>query len=100
MSIYIKINKYFYNNEIHYYSVIYNFDKIEYFIGLDNKNKYILFFNDCNFSHPADIYDIQQDKYLLKDTEIYPKINGRVLLKAYKALTNNEFPDDISWFST
>lgn len=99
MSIIIEIKKKNIINGVYYYSIrSNNKDRYLFYIGIDSKKKQIMFFDNDNFSSPIAIVD--QERGVIKgDSNIYPGIAGRVLTKAYQAINDNDFPEDISWNS-
>lgn len=95
------IRKLFEKNSIHFYKVFKdnNLYEISYYIGLDEKNKKIYFFENEQFTDPACIYDINQQKFEMQDSQIFSLINGRVIAQAHQAFIKKDFPLSISWES-
>ena len=93
----ILIRKVAHKDDIHYYSVFKdnNYEEINYYIGIQAKK--ILFFENESFETPFCVYDSHTDQFEKKDSELILLINGRVIMKALKAISLNEFPESISW---
>lgn len=99
MSIVIEIKKTNVINDVHYYSVKSDHKgRSLFYIGIDSKKNQIMFFDDDTFSNSIAIID-QTQGVIKGDVCLYPAVSGRVLVKAYQALKENSFPDDISWIS-
>ena len=84
-------------DNMHYYSVFKDnkYEEINYYIGIQAKK--IFFFENESFEDPLCVYDSQTDQFEKKDSKLMSLINGRVIMKALKAISLNEFPESISW---
>lgn len=87
------------NANMHYYSVFKdnNLNEVNYYIGVDSKQKKIYFFEDQSFLSPFAIYDLKIDGFEKLDSSLKSLIDGRVIMKALKAIHNDEFSESISW---
>lgn len=101
MGVYIGIEKILTKNNLHYYQVsATSFDGLVFYMVLDAEKKDILFYQTAEFLKPIKIINIILDGDALIDVPgIKPAVAGRVITRAYKALTKNEYPADISWVS-
>lgn len=98
MRCYILIRKKSETNNLHYYSVSKNnSEEINYDIALDALHKKIFFYKKDKLQQALCIYDILTKKFDIQDFELYPLIDIRVIIKASKAILNNNFPLSISW---
>lgn len=89
----IDITHYKQENNIYYYGVSKGNNCPDFYIGIDCKNKTILFYRTNDFINPLMVVD-PLEEYVLDKT--IPGINKHdaalAIIQAYKALKNNYFP--------
>lgn len=97
----ILIRKVVDNASVHYYSVFKdnNLNEVNYYIGIDSEQKKIYFFEDRSFGDSFAVYNLKIDGFEKLDSNLKSLINGKVIMKALRAIHNNEFPNSISWES-
>ena len=92
-----KINQ---QSNLHYYSVFKdnNAKDINYYMGIDSTQKRIFFYEELS-QNACTTYDLLTDKFDTCNEQFLHRINGRVMIKAHAALSNNNFPQSLSWES-
>lgn len=101
MAIFIGIKKVGKQNLIHYYHVdTCDFGGANLYIGINPKEKKLFFYETAEFINPISIASLDPkdtDKPIPPVPGISPAIYNLVILKAYRALEKNEFPEFLDY---
>lgn len=100
MGIYIKIRKMDKqeDNKFYYEVLTQDFGGAHFYFCIDQKNKKLLFFVKNDFSAAIKIVDLLQvDESLGFLDDIDQKIYIRVVMKAFKAFQENDFPENLDY---
>lgn len=100
MAIYIKIKKYQKINQDHYYFVsTEDFGGGKFYIGVNSTTKIVKLFKDheCKILICSFDFKNPDEKIGYVTSEINERLIPYAIMKIYKALQKNEFPEDISY---
>lgn len=93
----IGITKYKEDAGIYYYSVsLQKIDTIEFIIGIDPKNYQVLFLDSVDLNRLLGKVNFNIEENSQPIEGIHLGTSNRVALQAYKAIQNNDFPDNLS----